>query len=256
MANKNIFDIENDDDNESNDSWLTTFCDISLLLLTFFILVLSMSTINKQKFRESFSAIRDTFGGDQQMHTSSELEQQLQEQALDLLRLQEEMIAAQKNTFDSVRTFITQNALEKDMQATFDDGIITLRLPSEVLFDPGSDKLNPRGIEVLKTMRDFFIKNREQSINIKGYTDDSPIPPDSRYENNWELSALRAVNVLRQLLSEGIEATRMTATGLGDLEPLAPNDTPENKAQNRRVEFTLERKVGKAENIQPTPINP
>lgn len=232
-----------DDEEERNDGWLATLCDISLLLLTFFILILSMSSLDTAKFDNSFNAIRDTFGGDQQKNISEK--QTIKESEIaDFLKLHEEMVAAQKNTFDAIRSFITEHALGDNIKATFDNGIITLRLPDDVLFAPGSEVLTPQGEEALSQLRDLFLKNREQSINIKGYTDNSSVTEGARFRNNWELSALRAVNVLRKLLQSGIEATRMTATGLGDLDPLAPNDTPENRAQNRRVEFILERKVG------------
>lgn len=58
------------------------------------------------------------------------------------------------------------------------------------------------------------------TVNIKGYTDDSAIPEGARFKNNWELSALRAVNVLRWLVEHGIDPLRVTATGMGDLNPV------------------------------------
>lgn len=233
-----------DDDEESGgEGWLTTFADLSMLLLTFFILLLSMSTIDKRKFSESFSAVRQTFGGDAQKHMRSTSETDKDTNLSDLVQQMQQNQEAQKNSFNNIRSFISQNAMESKMSAVFDDGTITLRMPAEVLFDPASEDLKPAGKLVLMQMRDMFLKNREQSINIKGYTDDSPLPAGARFKDNWELSALRSVNVLRALIDGGIDAVRLTATGLGDLNPLAPNTTPENKAMNRRVEFVLERRV-------------
>ena len=80
-------------------------------------------------------------------------------------------------------------------------------------------------------------------INLKGYTDDVLPSPTARFRDNWELSAMRAVNVLRLMVELGLNPNRMTATGLADLEPLLPNTSPENRAQNRRVEFVLEKIV-------------
>lgn len=231
-----------DQEDDKNNGWLATLCDISLLILTFFILILSMSSLDSAKFDSSFSAIRDTFGGDEKKSITNKSTTN-EADAVNFLKVHEEMVAAQKNIFNAIRSFITENAINDKLQATFDDGIITLKLPSEALFGPGSEVLTNEGKKVLLKLRDLFLKNREQSINIKGYTDNSPVAPGARFHNNWELSALRAVNVLRELINDGIEATRMTATGLGDLDPLVPNDTPENRAQNRRVEFILERRV-------------
>jgi chemotaxis protein MotB len=89
------------------------------------------------------------------------------------------------------------------------------------------------------------VKNKAQTINIKGYTDDLKPSSSSRYRDNWEISALRAVNVLRYYIEHGIESQRLTATGLGDLDPLMPNTNEANRSQNRRVEFVFERRVGK-----------
>ncbi|MDE5680727.1 MAG: OmpA family protein, partial [Mailhella sp.] len=124
-----------------------------------------------------------------------------------------------------------------------DEGTITLTIGDNLLFAPGSEELSPEADEQLKTVLDVIESNREMTVNIKGYTDDSAIPEGARFKNNWELSALRAVNVLRWLVEHGIDPLRVTATGMGDLNPRFPNDSPENRAKNRRVEFCLERQV-------------
>ena len=130
------------------------------------------------------------------------------------------------------------------MSAVFDQGVITLSLPDNVLFQPGAVSLDPAAEPVLQTLLTLFRDHRDQTINIKGYTDNSPIPVGARFKDNGELSALRAVSVLRWFVDGGLPLVRITATGMGDLNPLFPNDTPENQARNRRVEFSLERKVG------------
>lgn len=239
-------DLLPDDDDESEgggDSWMGTFCDMSLLLLTFFILLLSMSTMDVRKFKESFSAIRDTFGGDAMKTIKFDRTEQPDKVSLDMMLLYQEMIEQQKKTFNEVQSFLTQNAIDDKIKATLDEGVITLLVPSEVLFDAGSETIKSSGLGFMRTLRDMFLKNREQDINIRGYTDNSPLPAGARFHDNWELSSLRAVNVLRELLNGGIEAVRLTATGLGDLNPLAPNTSESERAKNRRVEFILQRRV-------------
>jgi len=83
----------------------------------------------------------------------------------------------------------------------------------------------------------------EYSVNIKGHTDDRPILT-KEFPSNWELSSIRATTVLKYLIQGGIDPGRLTATGYSDLLPLVANDTPENRAINRRVEFVLEKKNG------------
>jgi chemotaxis protein MotB len=128
--------------------------------------------------------------------------------------------------------------------AHFDKGIITLRVPSDVMFAPGQVELTTQGVAVLRDLKDLLIKHADQRINIRGFTDDVRPSGNSRFKDNWEISAMRSVNVLRVLMSLGMEPTRLTATGLADLEPLFPNNSTENRARNRRIEITLEKRVG------------
>jgi chemotaxis protein MotB len=114
-----------------------------------------------------------------------------------------------------------------------------------VLFASGEVELNQRGQEVLRMLKDFLVKANDQQINIKGFTDDIPPSPRARFKDNWEISSLRAVYVLRYLMQLGIDQKRLTATGLADMEPLFPNNTEENRARNRRVEIVLEKQVSK-----------
>lgn len=234
---------DDDDDSGGGEEWLATFADMSTLLLCFFVLLLSMSTMDKQKFSESFSSVRDSFGGNAQKAIQDNNATTAVDQTEEKIRSRKDLLEEQKKTFHELRTLMTTQGLENVMSAVLDEGIITLRLPAEALFEPSSERLTPNGVAVLKGLRTMLIKVREQDIDIRGYTDDSPIPSTARFKDNWELSALRAVNVLRDLLAGGIEAFRVTATGLGDMNPLAPNTTPENRAMNRRVEFILERRV-------------
>ncbi len=242
-------DFEDDSDDGGGgggDDWLATFADMATLLLTFFILLFSMSSVDKKKFSESFSSVREAFGGAQMLHAQSE--SQVAKDAAGVMESvisKKEMIEEQRKSFNEMRTAISRTPLQNITTATFDDGIITLKVPAEALFDKGSEQLRPEAEPYLRALRDMFIKNRQQDINIKGYTDNSPLPKGARFKDNWELSSLRAVNVLRNLLDGGIEPVRLTATGLADLNPVAPNTTEANRALNRRVEFVLERRVGK-----------
>jgi len=144
-----------------------------------------------------------------------------------------------------VRTFITRKGVEGVVGAVLEEGKITLRVPGDVLFAPGEVELNDKGKQVIGTLKDFLVKSVDQHINIRGFTDDVPPSRQSRFKDNWEISSLRAVYVLRYLMELGLDQKRLTATGLADLEPLYPNNTAENRARNRRVEIVLEKQVSK-----------
>ncbi len=242
-------DDDDDDVGGVDESWMGTFSDLSLLLLVFFILLFSMSSIDTIMFKSVFGSMRQTFGGADTVDINSggqndQKEKQENEALQEFVRIREELLKAQERVYNAIRSFITTKGLEGQISAVYDQGVITLTVPNSVLFEPGSTNLGADAEPVLNDLLDLFREYREQNINIKGYTDNSPIPPDARFRDNWELSALRSVSVLRWFVDAGISFVRLTATGMGDLHPLYPNDTPKNQARNRRVEFTLERKVG------------
>ncbi len=234
-----------DDDDDEGEGWLATFADISMLLLVFFILLFSLSSVEKTKFLQAMGSIKGALGGDQSSLSRND-PTAITGALHDEVKRRKELIEAQKQTFNDIRSFLVQNGVEGQVGAVLEEGTITLRLPGKVLFGPSSTELTEESKKVLDVLKNIFVQRREQRIDIRGYSDDTPVPAGSRFADNWELSALRAVNVLRYLLTEGIEADRMTATGYGSLNPILPNTSEENKARNRRVEFVLQRDVTKS----------
>ena len=231
-----------DDFEDEKVEWMGTFSDMCLLLLVFFILLFSMSSIDQKQFSESFVSVRKVFGGQDANLMNSKVRDE-NSVLMETVRMQRSLIEAQRKVYSDIRTFLNQNGQEGIIGAVFDNGIVTLRVPSSALFAPGEVSLTPEAKLVLENIKKILVKNYNQDVNIRGYTDDAPPPDGSRFRDNWEVSSLRAVNVLRYLLGQGIEARRLTATGLADLDPLFPNDSVRNRAKNNRVEFVLERKV-------------
>jgi len=236
--------LRTDDGGGDENEWITTFADLSLLLLVFFILLFSMSTLDVKKFTDSFTAVKRALGTDEDKLMTARVKSE-EAAILDTVKMQKELIESQRKVFSDVKTFITRKGVEGVVGAVLEEGKITLRLPGDVLFQSGEVQLNEKGQAVVKALMQFLTKTPDQKINIRGFTDDVPPARNSRFRDNWEISSLRAVNVLRLLMSYGIEANRLTATGLADLEPLFPNNTPENRAKNRRVEIVLEKQVSK-----------
>lgn len=236
---------------ESEDtSWMATFSDMVTLLLVFFVLLVSMSTVEVKRFQTVFGSMRMAFGGLSSSEVAggqmqSNANNNMQQSVQDLMRIRQEILKNQENVFEAIQSYLSKKNVEGDVGAVLDEGTITLTIGDNLLFKEGSEELSPGAEEQLGTILEVIEANREMTVNIKGYTDDSPIPEGARFKDNWELSALRAVNVLRWLVEHGIDPLRITATGMGDLNPRFPNDSPENRAKNRRVEFCLERQVMK-----------
>ncbi len=120
---------------------------------------------------------------------------------------------------------------------------------SEVLFPSGGNELNPAGqveMEKLAAAVLDLAKEIPAEINwvlrVDGHTDNVPLSGAGRYADNWELSSARATSVVKFLISRGVPADRLVAAGFGEFQPIAPGDTPEARAQNRRIELKLTEK--------------
>ena len=205
---------DTDDTLREAQGWLPTYAALCMAFLAFFVLLYSRSAPDA--------------------HTE-----------ISQAQVRNQVIEMQTQAFNDIRAFIAQNDLAAGIQAVLQETSITLRLSEEMLFTPGGEQILPTGFHTLNQLKELFLIQNQQTINIRGHTDDSPPPPGARFKDNWELSALRAMNVLRYLLAQGIEPWRLTATGLGEFEPHFPNTTENNRAKNRRVEFVLERNLGK-----------
>ena len=119
-----------------------------------------------------------------------------------------------------------------------------------MLFAESSADLQPVGIEILELVADV-LQASPNDISIEGHTDSRPIS-SGRYPSNWELSTARATSVLRHLTEHvGFDPTRLSAAGYADTRPLAPNDTVEGAARNRRVEVVVTSDVSLAPVLEP-----
>ena len=242
MSEEDYRSPEQDEEDSSNE-WMTTFADLSMLLLVFFVLLYSMSTLDTEKFSETFSSVTQALQGKMQKLSTSRITREEAGVLIDQAIMRRQIIESQRKVFAEVKTLQTKKGVEGLVSANFEDGIITIRVPGDIMFKSGDISLSPKGVQVLATLKNFFIQHKDQNIKVIGYTDNTRPGPNSRFKDNWEISALRAVTVLRELLKMKIEPTRLTATGLAYLNPIYPNTTDEYRAKNRRVEFVLEKRV-------------
>ncbi len=241
MADDDLL-LEEPEEEEVNTEWLVTSADMSLLLLCFFILLYSMSTLDTSKLSDSVSSVTKALKGKMDKVATSKISREEAGVLVNEAMLRRQIVESQRKVFAEVKTLQTTKGMEGLVSANFENGLISLRLSGDVLFAPGQAQLAPQGVQALTALKDFLFRHPDQTVNIRGYTDDVK-PVGSRYADNWELSSMRAVNVLRVLMQMGLEPKRLTATGLADMDPLYPNNTEENRARNRRVEIILEKRV-------------
>ena len=168
---------------------------------------------------------------------------QLQEQEKALgsqLQKHDEEARQLKATYDGLL-----GSLKKELEAgqiqvqQLRDGL-SVNVAQEILFASGSAALDKSGSEVLQRVAEQ-LKQTSYQVVVTGHSDNKPIGPGlvSRYPTNWELAGARAASVVRLFVESGLAPTRLLAASMGETQPVAPNDTPEGRARNRRIEIRL-----------------
>lgn len=118
------------------------------------------------------------------------------------------------------------------------DGRMVVVLSNDVLFDSGKAELRPEGQDTLTQVASVLADLGGRRLQVEGHTDDEPIAT-SKYPSNWYLASARAIHVVEHLVSQGVPADMVSAASFADTRPVAANDTPEGRAQNRRIEIVV-----------------
>jgi chemotaxis protein MotB len=224
---------------EGAPGWMCTFADMSNLLLTFFVLLLSFANTDAQKFREMLGSVQDAFGvqketwGDYMEKSTEAIDFSIQNR-----QGREESEKRQSPMSMDQALSIVQalfEGMEAQVEVLKDEAGVTVRVDGKLLFTTGSAELKPQAASVLNPISGLLEKYTFD-LYILGHTDSVPI--ETRvYPSNWELSGARAAAALRYLSQRGADPQRLVAVGFADSRPIAPNNTPEGRARNRRVEF-------------------
>lgn len=223
-------------------AWMATFADMSTLLLCFFILLFSFSTIDAQKFKALIQSFQGS-AGILESGTALEIDEYITE------AMEEDLTTAQRQEVEDfirlqevLEEYLETYNLESDVLVTQESAGLILRFKDNVLFDPGKAELKPRSKEILEDISMFLQGPEfvEKSIRVEGHTDTVKVIPNLLYPTNWELSTGRASNVVRYLIEElDLAPERFSIAGYGEYHPIAPNDTAENKSKNRRVDIVI-----------------
>lgn len=130
-----------------------------------------------------------------------------------------------------------------DLQVKLKDGKVYVSLSEQLLFKSGSTKVDPKGQEALKKLATVLQEQKDVNVVVEGHTDNVPMRGTGAIQDNWDLSALRATDIARLLTASGVEPSRITASGRSQYVPVAANDSPQDKALNRRTEIILTPKL-------------
>jgi chemotaxis protein MotB len=228
--------------------WITTYADLVTLLLVFFVLLFSISSVDLQRFQAIAAELQKSFGNPSALiplvapdvDTAPELPRKPEADVIRDIPVEVLEELDQKLLAD-VKEFVEKKRVGDNILVTQEKNRITIMIEGQVLFESGQAGLVAGAVPLLDDIATIIQNHSQYRVNIKGHTDNVPIAT-SQFPSNWELSAVRATTVLRYLIDHGVgPPSRLTATGYGDLLPVASNDTPEGRARNRRVEFVLEK---------------
>ncbi|MEW6595829.1 MAG: flagellar motor protein MotB [Thermodesulfobacteriota bacterium] len=217
-------------------AWMVTFADMMTLMLCFFILLLSFSSMDRPSFEKVTGSLREAFGVQREVIV---FEPPIGEQII---------VPQPEPVLPGVRQQVIQafqeqiNAGMITVEARGD--LVTVRMRDSLAFDSGRVELKEGGKALLDALG-AVLAQTEAVVLVGGHTDNVPLRADAAYPSNWSLSAARAVTVVEYLASRHrLPAHRLSATGHADGEPVASNAAEEGRAQNRRVEFRITTRQG------------
>ena len=241
--------------------WLTTYSDMVTLLLTFFVLLFTFSNVDAEKFKALAASLQfalnsrtgvSVFEGnpptidepieavvsgpekssDDMAGYTLEVTSESSEEGNGLLNKEIGRI------YKIVSDFVEEEGLEAEVKLRTDRRGVIIDINESILFDIGKAELKPDSLALLDKLTKL-INSFDNNIIVEGHTDNMPIS-NSRFPTNWELSVIRATTVVRYFTEEKkIDPGRLSAAGYGEYRPIAPNDSEQNRALNRRVNMLI-----------------
>ena len=218
-------------------AYMTTWGDMCTLLLCFFVLLVAMSSTDAGKFQLAASSLHNALSGVLESFPSVMTTQDV---------LQPRLGGDEQNkhlAIDAsrrVRKAIQRENLEDAIKVKVTESGIAIQVANPIGFDIGDAEIKPELMGALRQIAETIGRVPGTQIRVEGHTDDLPIHTKS-FPSNWELSAARALNIVKYLASEGnIEPSRLSAIGYGEYRPLVPNTSEANRMLNRRIEIFVD----------------
>lgn len=157
----------------------------------------------------------------------------------DDLRRSQEVAEKRAAQFRQLLARFREMISEGKLKVQIRKGRMLVKLSDEILFDPGRTDIKAQGQEALRQVTEILREIPDRHFQVAGHTDNVPIRT-RRFGSNWELSAARALRVVAFMVESGMDASRLSACGYADQDPVGPNDSEEGRAQNRRIEIVLQ----------------
>ena len=232
---------------DNHERWLISYADFVTLLFAFFVVMYAISSVNVGKYKvfsaslvTAFSHVRAPVPSDMVVPTNPDeallkaLVARRDARLAEMQRKQQERLKQIASNLNKIVKPLLKNG---QVSVTRNSRGVVLDIKASALFDQGEAVVQPAAIKTLNEVAKV-LKDGDLAIEVDGHTDDVPINTP-KYPSNWELSSARASSVVRLFIENGVAGQRLRAVGFADNEPIAPNDTPEDRAKNRRVTVTI-----------------
>lgn len=254
-----------EDPPKGSPAWMNTFADLMNLLLCFFVMLFSMSSVNEEKFEKVIASFQSTFSilpgggasiGEGELISSgiSQLEnfdsyynQQLSSQSdgqteeeKDITEVYEQQeLEESEDMAQQLENALSQYGIQDDVEVDFNAEYVTLNMNGALLFDSASAELRDEAYPLVNKLGKILVTYDNNIIEVEGHTDNVPIH-SSKYEDNNVLSMYRALAVANYLRdTTTLDPAYIKSSGRGEYVPIADNATPEGRARNRRVEIKI-----------------
>ncbi len=235
--------------------WLVSYADFITLLFAFFVVMYSIANQDKQKIKQITEAIARTFNGPSTMLDmgSGANVNVFSNPATDMGQVIDNPVGRSNVTpnpdpeLQKIATRVEESLsyqlqttdLKDNLKLIYDDRGLVIRFSANKLFRPGQANVEKTYQPIIDKIAEI-LKNGDRVIRVEGHTDDSPLPTDSKFDTNWELSSARAIWIVRYMKAKfEIPTKRLSAAGFAEGQPVSSNKTEEGKALNRRVEIVV-----------------
>ncbi|MCR4643195.1 MAG: flagellar motor protein MotB [Lachnospiraceae bacterium] len=245
-------------------AWMATFSDLMNLLLCFFVLLFSMSSIDEKRWEEvaaSFTATFSIFSGgaqaigdgilisngvsqlnqlDDYINSTGKAAEDMDAAIENIMEeAEKQMMAASEELEEKVEEAVSEAGLDDLVELSYTSQYVELTLNGSLLFESGSSVLSQQASVVLDQVGLILERYAESTIEIEGHTDNVPIQT-ARFPSNNELSDARALSVFYYLMEHtSLDPAKVKHSGRGEYNPIADNNTQEGRALNRRVEIKI-----------------
>lgn len=237
-----------DDDEGQSERWMVTYADMITLLLIFFIVMYSMSEVEKSKFNSLVDSLKNAFQTET-IESSPDASEPGVDVSKDTLPAPAKIPHAEAESekqldklYQKLQDYIQEHDLSTSMSLVDLPRGVQITFNDSILFDLGKAKLKKGAHPVLKDVGKL-LQTVSNPISIEGHTDDLPIVYADKFASNWELSTSRSQSVRHYLQNKkGLKPERMRVVGYGEYKPKAKNDTKAHRAENRRVNIVVLRR--------------